>query len=119
MSGDAATGAGLIAAAQAAQAKLDEGTPPASSSEARFISLMIARARDVAARDQALAPAIAAQELAIVKQFGAGKELDAVIAAIRIGALDANDALYDSLHRLAVLRLRATRPEALAPEDRG
>jgi len=119
MSGDALSGTGLIAAAKTALAALDAGTPPASSSEARFISLMIARAHDVAARDQALAPAIAAHESAIVKEFGAGKELDAVITAIRNGALDANDALYDSLHRLAVLRLKATKPEALAPEDRG
>ena len=79
---------------------------------------MIARIRELAARDQALAPAIAAQESAIVKQFGAGKDLKTAVAAIRNGALDANEALYQSLYRLAVLRLQATKPEALALEDR-
>jgi hypothetical protein len=118
LTGGALTGEGLLAAASAAQAALETGTPPAGSSEARFIAAMIARTRDLAQRDQALAPAIAAQESAIVSGFGAGKDLDAVLAALRAGKLDRSDGLYRALHRLAVLRLQATKPEALAPEDR-
>ena len=118
MSGNSLTGVGLIAAAQAAQAALDAGRPPADSSEARFITAMIARVRELAARDQALAPALAEEETAIINRFGGGKDLDAAIAAIRSGALDASDALHQTLYRLAVLRMGATKPEALAPEDR-
>lgn len=118
MSGNTLTGAGIIAAAQAAQAALDAGSPPADSSEARFIAAMIARVRELAARDRALAPAIAEEETAFVKQFGGGKDPDAAVAAIRSGALDADGSLYQTLYRLAVLRMRATKPEALAPEDR-
>ena len=118
VSSDALAGAGLIAAAKGAQSALDAGAPPAGTSEARFIEAMIARVRELAARDQALAPTLAAQESAIVKQFGAGKELNTVIAAIRNGALDADETLYQVLYRLAVLRLQATKPEAVAPQDR-
>jgi len=119
MSDGALTGTGLIAVAQAAQAALDSGTPPGSSNEARFTALMIARAREVAARDRRLAPEIAAQEAAIATKFGASSDLNDVNTALRGGALDRSDALYTALYRLAVLRLRATKPEALAPEDRG
>jgi hypothetical protein len=118
VSRDALTGAGLIAAAKGAQAALDAGTPPAGTSEARFIAAMIARVRELAARDQALAPALAAQESAIVRKFGAGEDLATAVAAIRSGTLDADEALYQALHRHAVLRLQATKPEAVAPEDR-
>ncbi len=118
MSGDALTGEGLLAAAEAAQAALNAGTPSAGSSEARFIAAMIARTRELAKRDRALAPGIAAQEAEIVRRFGHGRDLGAVIAAIRGGMVDANSALHRALYRLAVLRLQATKPEALAPEDR-
>ncbi len=118
MSGDAFTGEGLLAAAEAAQAALNAGTPSAGSSEARFIAAMIARTRELAKRDEVLAPAIAAQEAAIAAQFGDGRDLSAVIAAIRGGMLDANSALHRALYHLAMLRLQATKPEALAPEDR-
>jgi hypothetical protein len=119
MSGNTLTCAGLLAAAEAAQAALEAGTPPAGSSEARFIAAMIARTRELAKRDQALAAEIAAQEAAIVARYGNGRDLDAVTAAIRAGAYDGDKQLHHALHRLSVLRLRATRPEALAPEDRG
>jgi len=79
---------------------------------------MIARTRELVRRDQAVAPDIAAQEGAVVGQFGAGRDLNAVVTTIRSGTLDANSALHQALYRLAVLRLRATKPEALAPEDR-
>ena len=118
MSGNALTGEGLIAAAQAAQAALDSGTPPAGSSGARFVAAMIARVSELAARDRAMAPAIAAEEAAIVQQFGADRDLNAVVAALRAGTVDGSDALYRALYQLAVLRLRATKPEALAPDDR-
>ncbi|MFM9842660.1 MAG: hypothetical protein ACKVOI_06800 [Dongiaceae bacterium] len=118
MSGGALTGEGLLAAAEAAQAALDAGTPSAGSSEARFIAAMIARTRELAKRDQALANDLAAQEADIVRQFGHGRDLNAVTAAIRNGAFDANSALLQALYRLAVLRLQATKPEALALEDR-
>jgi hypothetical protein len=117
VSSDALTGAGLIDAAKGAQAALDAGTPPAGTSEARFIAAMIARVRELAVRDQALAPALAAQESAIVKKFGAGEDLATAVAAIRSGALDADETLYHALRRLAVLRLQATKPEAVLPED--
>ena len=118
MSSDALTGEGLLAAAEAAQAALDAGTPPAGSSEARFIAAMIARTRELAKRDQALAPDIAAQEAAVVAQYGRGRDLGAVIAVVRDGSFDGDVVLHQALYRLAVLRLRATKPEALAPEDR-
>ena len=118
MSGDALTGESLLAAAEAAQAALDAGTPPAGSSEARFIAAMIARTRDLAKRDQAMAQDIAAQEGEIVRRFGDGRDPGAVAAAIRSGTLDADESLHQALCRLAVLRMRATKPEALAPEDR-
>jgi hypothetical protein len=118
MSGNALTGESLLAAAEAAQAALDAGTPPAGSSEARFIAAMIGRTRELAKRDQAMAPAIAAQELVVVAQFGKDSDLDAVTAAMRNGAFDGDSSLHQVLYRLAVLRLRATKPEALAPEDR-
>jgi hypothetical protein len=118
MSGDALTGESLLAAAESAQAALDAGTPSAGSSEARFIAAMIARTRELAKRDQAMAPAIAAQESAIVRHFGHGRDLGAVVTAIRNGTLDAEDSLHQALHRLAILRMQATKPEALAPEDR-
>jgi hypothetical protein len=118
MSGDALTGEGLLAAAEAAQAALDAGTPSAGSSEARFIAAMIARSHELAKRDQAMAPAIAAQEAALVARFGNGLDLHSVTAAIRSGTLDADNTLHEALHRLAVLRLRATKPEALAPDER-
>ena len=117
MSGDALTGEGLLAAAEAAQAALDAGTPSAGSSEARFIAAMIARTRELAKRDHALANDIVAQEAAIVAQFSKGSDLGAVVAAIRSGTLDAEESLYQALHRLAVRRIQATKPEALAPED--
>ncbi len=69
-------------------------------------------------RDQAMAQDIAAQEEEIVRQFGDGRDLGAVVTAIRIGTLDADGSLYQRLYRLAVLRMQATKPEALAPEDR-
>jgi hypothetical protein len=118
MSGDSITGEGLLAAASAAQATLDAGMPPPGSSEARFIAAMIARTRELAKRDQALAPEITAQETAIVDRFGMSADLGAVIAAIRSGTLDRNEALHRALYRLAVLRMQAARPEALAAEDR-
>ena len=119
MSGDALTGASLLAAAEAAQAALDAGTPSAGSSEARFIAAMIARTRELAKRDQAMAPEIAAQEAIVVSQFGKGRDLSAVIVAIRSGAFDGDNTLHEALYHLAVLRLRATKPEALAPKERG
>jgi Domain of unknown function (DUF6285) len=112
------TGAGLLAAAEAAQAALDAGTPPPASSEARFVAAMIARTRELVRRDQAMAPDITAQAAAVVARFGHGHDLDAVIAAIRSGTFDDDSALHEALYRLAVLRLRATKPEALAAEDR-
>jgi len=118
MSGDALTGELLLAAAETAQRALDAGTPSAGSSEARFIAAMIARTRELAKRDQALAPAIAAQEAEIVRQFGNGRDLNAVTAAVRNGAFDGDNTLHEALYRFAVLRLRATKPEALASEDR-
>lgn len=118
MSGNALTGDSLLAAASAAQAALDAGTPPTGSSEARFTAAMIARTRELAKRDQAMAPEIAAQEAIVVARCGKGRDLDAVIAAIRSGAVDGSAAHYQALHRLAVLRLQATKPEALAREDR-
>lgn len=118
MSGDALTGESLLAAAESAQAALDTGTPSAGSSEARFIAAMIARTRELAKRDEAMARDIAAQELVVVSQFGKDSDLNAVTAAIRNGAFDGNSSLHQTLYRLAVLRLRATKPEALAPEDR-
>ena len=118
MIGDALTGEGLLAAAEAAQAALDAGTPSAGSSEARFIAAMIARTRELAKRDQAMAPEIAAQEAIVVSQFGKGRDLNAVTANIRSGKFDADPALHQALHHLAVLRLRATKPEALLPVDR-
>jgi len=118
MSSDALTGAGLLAAANAAQAALDAGTPSAGSSEARFIAAMIARTRELAKRDQAMAPAIAVAAVAIVDRFGMGRDLNAVTSAIRSGTFDGDKDLHQALDRLAVLRLRATKPEALAPEDR-
>jgi hypothetical protein len=118
MSGDALMGESLLAAAEAAQTALDAGTPPPGSSEARFIAAMIARTRELAKRDQALAPDIAAQEAAVVAQYGRGRDLGAVIAAIRDGLFDGDTALHQALYRLAVLRLRATKPEALAQVDR-
>lgn len=119
MTGDALTGTGLLAAAAAAQTGLDTGTPPPGSSEARFVAAMIARVRELARRDQALAPAIAAQESAIVGDHGAGSDMSAVIGGLRSGRLDGSDTLYQALYRLAVLRLQATKPEALTPADRG
>lgn len=118
MSGNALTGEGLLAAADAAQSALDAGTPSAGSSEARFIAAMIARTRELAKRDRATAGDIAAQEAEIVRQFGHGSDLSAVVTAIRSGTLDAEDSLHKTLHRLAILRMQATKPEALAPEDR-
>lgn len=118
MSGDALTGEGLLAAAEFAQAALDAGTPSAGSSEARFIAAMIARTRELAKRDHAMAQDIAAQEAEIVRRFGDGRDLGAVVAAIRNGTLDADDSLHQALRRLAILRMHATKPEALAPEDR-
>ena len=118
MSGDALTGASLLAAAEAAQAALDAGTPSAGSSEARFIAAMIARTRELAQRDQAIANDIAAQGADIARQFGQSRDLGAVVTAIRNGELDADGALYQTLYRLAVLRMQATKPEALVPEDR-
>ena len=118
MSGDALAGEGLLAAAEAAQTALDAGTPPLGSSEARFIAAMIARTRELAKRDRALAPAIAAQEAVVVAQFGKDSDLTAVTAAIRNGAFDGDGSLHQALYRLAVLRLRATKPEAIAPDDR-
>ncbi len=118
MSGDALTGASLLAAANSAQAALDAGTPSAGSGEARFIAAMIARTRELAKRDQAMALDIAAQEADIVLRFGDDRDLSAVVAAIRSGKLDAEEGLYQALHRLAILRMQATKPEALAPEDR-
>jgi hypothetical protein len=117
MSGDALIGDGLLAAAQAAQAALDVGTPPAGSSEARFIAAMIARTRELAKRDQAMAQDIEAQEKEIVRQFGHERDLSAVTSAIRSGGFDGDNTLCQALRRLAVLRLRATKPEVLAPED--
>ncbi|HVR65198.1 MAG TPA: hypothetical protein VMT98_01050 [Verrucomicrobiae bacterium] len=118
MSRDALTGESLLAAAESAQAALDAGTPSAGSSEARFIAAMIARTRELAKRDQAMVPAIAAQELVVVSRFGKESDLNAVTAAIRNGAFDGDSSLHQAIYRLAVLRLRATKPEALAPEDR-
>ena len=118
MSSDALTGEGLLAAAEAAQAALDAGTPSAGSGEARFIAAMIARTRELAKRDQALAPAIAAQEAAVIAQFGKDRDLNTVTANIRSGTFDASTALHQALYQLAVLRLRATKPEALLPVDR-
>lgn len=117
MSADPLVGEGLIAAAAAAQAALDAGTPPAGSSEARFIAAMIARVRDLAKRDQSQSAAIVEQESALIKQCG-GKDLRTIVATMRRGALDADGTLYQALYRLAVLRMRATKPEALAAEDR-
>jgi hypothetical protein len=117
MSGDALTGESLLAAAESAHAALAAGTPPAGSSEARFIAAMIARTRELAKRDQAMANDITAQEAEIVRQFGHGRDLSAVVTAIRSGTLDAYGSLYQALHRLVVLRMQATKPEALAPED--
>jgi hypothetical protein len=65
-----------------------------------------------------LAPVIAKQEAAIVAQFGDGRSLEIVVAAIRAGKLDADIRLHRELYHLAVLRLRATKPETLPPEDR-
>ena len=118
MSGDALTGESLLAAAESAQAALDAGTPSAGSSEARFIAAMIARTRELAKRDQAIAQEIAAQEAEIVRRFGQGRDLGAIVIAICNGELDADGALYQALYGLAVLRMQATKPEALAPEDR-
>jgi len=118
MNGDALTGELLLAAAETAQRALDAGTPSAGSSEARFIAAMIARTRELAKRDQAMAPEIAAQEAIVVSQFGKGRDLSAVIVAIRSGAFDGDNTLHEALYRFAVLRLRATKPEALASEDR-
>ena len=118
MSGDRLVGEGLLAAASAAQAALDAGAPAAGSSEARFIAAMIARTRDLAKRDQALASDIAERESAIITQFSAGKDLGAVVAAIRAGRLDGDAALHQALYKLAILRMQATKPEALATADR-
>lgn len=118
MSGDPLTGAGLLAAAAAAQAALDKGTPTAGSSEARFIALMIARALQMADRDLRLGPEIADQQSAVVGAF-ANRNYDKLRADIRHGRRDGHEALHHALSRLAALRLRATKPEALAPEDRG
>jgi hypothetical protein len=118
MSGDALTGESLLAAAEAAQAALDAGTPSAGSSEARFIAAMIARTRELAKRDQAMVQDIGAQEAAVIAKVGMGSDLNVVTAAIRNGAFDGDNSLHRALYRLAVLRLRATKPEALAPEDR-
>jgi hypothetical protein len=118
MSGNALTGEGLLAAADAAQSALDAGTPSAGSSEARFIAAMIARTRELAKRDRASAGDIAAQEAEIVRQFGHGRDLKAVTVAIRSGAFDAEGSLHQALQHLAILRMQATKPEALAPEVR-
>lgn len=118
MSGNALIGEGLLAAAEAAQAALDAGTPSAGSSEARFIAAMIARTRELAKRDQAMAQNIATQEAEIVRQFGHGRDLGSVVTAIRNGMLDADGLLHQALQRLAILRMQATKPEALAPQQR-
>jgi hypothetical protein len=118
MSGDALTGESLLAAAESAQAALDAGTPPAGSSEARFIAAMIARTRELAKRDQTMAQDIAAQEAEILRRFGQGRDLSAVVTATRNGAFDGDGVLHEALYRLAVLRLHATKPEALELKDR-
>jgi hypothetical protein len=79
---------------------------------------MIARTRELTKRDQAMAGDIAAQEADIAAHIGEGCDLNAVTAAIRNGAFDGDGALHEALYRLAVLRLRATKPDSLAPEDR-
>jgi hypothetical protein len=117
MSDDALSGAALLAAANDAKAALDKGNPPAGSGEARFVSAMIARALAVSKRDAKMAAEIAAAEAVLARAFGTG-EWAGFIAGIRQGRWDADEALYKMLKRLAVLRLKATRPEALPPSDR-